>query len=369
MIRSSALLALVASIFLVSCSSGTDTDNECASCRIVVEELATLGASNGPLTITNLETRASGNSRGELVLMSIYTSSLPVLDSTGTFRRTIGGLGSGPGDLRDVGSIAFGLHDSLFVFEWGNSRVSVFSPEYEFVSSVSLPFQPQIGSLVLPNGSFVFNTTVADSSAFGQPLQLVGRDGRLRRSFGSENPELLQGVPQGTSRALAYAAGGLVWSGYKTQYVIELWNPEDGALVRRLERQTVWFPPRMAVVPRDAVPPAEPASSIIDLRHDQANRALWVLLRVADPLWPQVIGPREGHGYVSVTDEQGYYDSLIEVLDDSTGTLLASIRLPQMLRQFLGTDLVGGVIEDEDAIPYFHRYRLSFSRGESTSTR
>lgn len=302
---------------------------------------------------------------GDIVLKSNYPSALPVLNREGALLRTIGQFGSGPGDLRDVGSVAFDAHDSMFVFEWGNSRVSVFSPSYEFVESALLPVQPQLRSLVLPNGDFLFNVTVADSAAFGQPLQLVGRDGTLKRSFGSEDTEAMRGVPSATGRSLASTADGLVWTAYLMQYVVELWNPESGVLVRRFTRHSEWFPPRLTVVPRDAQAPAEPQPMVVGLRHDAENRAVWVLLTVADSLWAQVVGRRGGdHGSVSVSDEQGYYDTLVEVLDDSTGELLASVRLPEYFRQFFGADQVGGVIEDDDAIPYFVRRRLSYTRAD-----
>lgn len=363
--RWSALVVVGASLSLVMCQSRDGSNASCVTCGIVVTELPALGARDGPLAIVDLETRAAVNRAGDIVLKSNYPSALPVLDREGDLLRTIGQFGSGPGDLRDVGSVAFDAHDSLFVFEWGNGRVSVFSPSYEFVKSVRLPIQPELHSLVLPNGDFLFNATIADSAAFGQPLQLVGRDGRLERSFGSEDPEALRGVPFATSRSLAGTADGLVWTASPAQYVVELWNPETGALVRRFTRHSEWFPPRVTVVPRDAQPPAEPQPMIHGLRHDAANRAVWVLLGVADSQWTQVVGPRGGdHGNVSVSDEQGYYDTLIEVLDDSTGELLARVRLPEYFRQFFGADQVGGVIEDDDAIPYFVRRRLRFTRSD-----
>ncbi len=347
---------------LFGCATADPTGDDCATCGIVVTELPPLGERDGPLAIATLESRSAENSAGDVVLYGIYASMLPVLDRQGGLRRTLGQLGSGPGDLREVGSVAFGANDSLFVFEWGNVRYSVFSPQYEFIASGPLPFQPQMGTVVLPDGQFVFNLALGGAGASGQPLHLVGRDGRLLRSFGSEDPESLRGVPNGTGRALAATADGPVWTAYNTQYVMELWNPDTGVLLRRLKREVDWFPPRMTVVPRDAIPPAEPQPFVSGLRHDAANRALWVLLRVADPLWEQVIGPREGHGYVSVSDEQGYYDSVVEVLDDTTGELLASVRLPYYLRQFLGDDQVGGVVEDDEAIPYYVRNRLGFTR-------
>lgn len=49
---------------------------------------------------------------------------------------------------------------------------------------------------------------------------------------------------------------------------------------------------------------------------------------------------------------------MIEVLDTSAGRLLASVRLPQHIKQFVSDNLIGTVMEDADGMPRFFTWQL-----------
>lgn len=309
--------------------------------------------------IEHIETYAVRDSRGRFVLKAHYPTSLSVFAADGRYVQSFGRAGAGPGEFRGVGSVAVLPGDSLVVFDWGTARFSLFSPEYAYLSSGPLPLAPELPSLALHSGQFVFNSTLASSSTSGQPLHLVNRDGVRERSFGATATGYRPDVPYAMSRAIAEARAGRLWSALRTEYRIDLINPSTGAIERTIRRDAPWFPSGMRPEPRGNEQMA-PAPFIFDVREDQSGR-LWVLIAVADENWRSALRPpAAGERHTTVIDEQRYRDTVIEVLDPESGRLLASIRLPQHIKQFISDGLVGTVLEDADGVPRLQTWHLQF---------
>lgn len=332
----------------------------CRGCEIVVTRGVTLGSTDGPGIIEHIETRAARDSRGRFILKANYPSTLSVFAPDGRFLRSLGRAGGGPGEFRGIGSVFVLPGDSLVVFDWESSRYSIFSPQHVYVSSGPLPLTPELSSLALRSGKFVFNHTLFSPNEIGQPLHLVNREGVRERSFGSPTGVYRPDVPFLMSRAIASSKSGLVWSALRTEYRIDLVNPETGSVDRTIRREVSWFPPGMRPEPRTGTPSLEPTPFIFDIREDEAGR-LWVLIAVADPEWRSAIqAPAAGDRHGTVTDEQRYRDSFIEVLDPASGRLLATVRLPQHIKQFVDDNLIGTVLEDADGTPRFFTWQLQF---------
>lgn len=330
----------------------------CRGCEIVVTRGVTLGSSDGAGIIEHIETRAARDARGRFILKANYPSTLSVYAPNGRFLRSLGRAGGGPGEFRGIGSVSLLPGDSLVVFDWESSRYSIFSPQHEYLLSGPLPLTPELSSLALPSGKFVFNHTLFSPNEIGQPLHLVNRAGVRERSFGSQTGVYRPDVPFLMSRAIAASKSGLVWSALRTEYRIDLVNPETGSVERTIRREVPWFPPGMRPEPRGGTPSLEPAPFIFDVREDEAGR-LWVLIAIADPDWRSAIqAPAAGDRHGSVTDEQRYRDTFIEVLDPASGRLLASKRLPQHIKQFVDDNLIGTVLEDADGTPRFFTWQL-----------
>lgn len=358
------LLAAILTSSLPASSPAQETvtvrgSSGCRGCEVLATPGARLGAADGSGIIEHIETRAVRDSRGRFVLKANYPTSLSVFAADGRYLQSVGRAGAGPGEFRGIGGVAVLPGDSLVVFDWGTARFSLFSPEYEYLSSGPLPLTPELSSLALRSGKFVFNSTLSSSQTSGQPLHLVNRDGVRERSFGSTAEVYRPDVPYAMSRAIAEARAGRLWSALRTEYRIDLINPTTGAIERTIRREAPWFPPGMRPEPRGNEL-IEPTPFIFDVREDESGR-LWVLIAVADEEWRSAMRPPgAGERHATVIDEQRYRDTVIEVLDPESGRLLASIRLPQHIKQFISDDLVGTVLEDADGVPRLQTWYLQF---------
>lgn len=77
---------------------------------------------------------------GRLYVVDRGNHRIQVFDSGGTFLRSIGHEGSGPGEFRNPVSVWTGEDGTVSVFDWAPHRVSVFSVEGDLVMDRSVPF-------------------------------------------------------------------------------------------------------------------------------------------------------------------------------------------------------------------------------------
>lgn len=330
----------------------------CSPCRIQVQPTLALGTESGIGAIEHLESRAVRDGQGRYLVKGHYASSLLVYDNHGRFLRSIGQKGSGPGEFQGIAAIAPGLADSLFVFDGDSRRYSVYAPDLSFVAAGLLPLGPELISLVLPSGEFVFGLPLRTPAQIGQPLHVVSRDGRLLRSLGSKSGLFRPDIPWLDSRAIGIAPAGMLWSAFRTQYVVERWNPRTGQFVSAISRTVPWFPSRMQPVRTDRADPEEPEPFLMDIRED-TRAVLWVLIAVPDSNWRRTVTRPSGAQHMQIRDPQEYYDTVLEALDARTGRLLASVRLPQYVRQFVADNEIGTVVEDSDGIPRLQLWRVT----------
>jgi hypothetical protein len=317
-----------------------------------------LGEQSGPGAIEHLETRATRDSRGRFFLKANYPTSIAIYSPAGRYLRSLGREGGGPGEFRGIGAISTLPNDSLIVFDWGLSRYTLYTADLALVTSGPLPLTPELSSIALRSGRFVFNSNLLTPNEVGLPLHLVNRQGALERSFGSMTGVYRPDVPYLMARVVTESRAGGVWSAMLPTYQIEHINPNTGVVDRVIRRDVRWFPPGLKPLApgEDAV--GEPTPLLFDIREDRRGY-LWTLIAVPDSGWRAVTKSASGgekHG--TVLNEQGYYDSVIEVIDLARGALIASVRVPQHLKQFVGDDLVGGVIEQPDGTPRFQTWQM-----------
>jgi hypothetical protein len=142
------------------------------------------------------------------------------------------------------------------------------------------------------------------------------------------------------------------------EYVVEEWRL-DGTLVRRLERDPVWFD---AWLQRRGVSASEPPQPLLRGVHQDDRGRLVVLATVAAENWREGLereDDQRGERSVRVRNPELLYDSWLDVIDAETGRLIASQRLPQYLVGFTNRgDLVGYRTGAAD-IPYVDLWGVS----------
>jgi hypothetical protein len=79
---------------------------------------------------------------GRIVAADVQAQHLKVFSPTGTYERTIGKPGSGPGELAlGIAAVSIGTGDTLLVADWGNQRVNAYLLDGTFVSSARIDIQ------------------------------------------------------------------------------------------------------------------------------------------------------------------------------------------------------------------------------------
>ncbi len=352
-------------LLYLACAPGTVGGQEpitvrstsgCLTCVLELEQTAVLGSAEGPGIIEDEVTAAIRDSRGRFYVTGSYATEIKVFDAEGRFLNTIGRSGGGPGEFRGVATVHSTAGDTVHVFDETNLRHTVFSPNYGFVRSNPLQIAPNTQVVLLGSDRVVFASRVRTPAMAGLPLHLLNDAGRVLRSFGAESGAFDRNVPYTDERVITGAGPTAVWSAYRNQYVVELWEISDRSerLVKVIERPVDWFPPRPEVR-RDQNEPPHPRLQAIQVDGDGH---LVVIILVADEHWEQAVTAGPVHRETSSFEH--FYDSIVEMLDPSTGELIASARSRHVFQGFVDDGLVSAVFTDEQDVPYVGVWRVRF---------
>ena len=198
-------------------------------------------------------------SDGRIVIADEGTAHLRIFDPTGRHLVTTGRKGEGPGEFEGLSGLFVGPGDTLLAYDSNLKRVSVFTPDGEFVRSFTLDFAQGVPLLVgrFADGTFLatraFTFVPGDIDAVvpdSQPVYHFAADGSLMDStgrwlatewymHGTGGQTWASSLPFGRRMAVAVAPAGF-YVGSSGQYEIE-WRDPAGS-VRRILRITA--PPR-----------------------------------------------------------------------------------------------------------------------------
>lgn len=338
-----------------------DDREQCPTCAIQLDLLVTLGSVSEPTV--GATSHALWDSNDRIFLGHDQApSQIMQFDSTGAFVRALGREGDGPGEHRRLMRIALGPGDSLYAFDYGAPRVTVYTPDLEVGRVDRLP-GPVRDAVVFTDGRMVLHARIPTSEKIGLPLHLASSDGSVLHSFGASNPVERPGRPALQLRYLARASSDAVWAARMNEYVVEQWR-RDGTLVRRLERDPDWFD---GWLKRRGVSASEPPQSFLRGVHQDDHGRLLVLATVAGENWEEGVervGDQRGERSVRVRNLELLYDSRLDIIDPETGRLVVSQRLPQNLVGFTNRgDLVGYRSGAAD-IPYIDLWGVSVVNSE-----
>lgn len=196
---------------------------------------------------------------GRIVISNHMTNELRFYRSDGSFSKSVGGSGEGPGEFRSIAAIHLGRDDTIIVADGSLPRLNLYGPDGTFGRSVNL--EPLAGRLPRLRG--LLRDTIAVyrvrfygrsrgvSRAVRDTFLVVARplNGGRTVTIGRflANEKFNQIMPNGSvaawnlpfSRAFFFAvAGDLAWIGVSDTYELRGYNPLSGSLERiiRLER-------------------------------------------------------------------------------------------------------------------------------------
>jgi hypothetical protein len=280
-----------------------------------------------------------------------------VLDSSANLVRTLGGRGEGPGEFNYVAQ----LHpkgDSVVVGDL-RGTAALFAADGRFVRGLHSPISV-IGQTVLLRGdSLLVATSIMTEQRLGLPLHLMAPDGDTVRSFGAEDRSYNPRLTVAAYRIVAPQTDSTFWVARIDKYQIERWHM-NGQLLQEITLERPWFSPRTE--DWDGSQSERPPSRIKQIHQDRDGHLLVLLERARADWQPErgAVKGREGSGPNSLPGQMRYFEHLIEVLDPTSGALLATLSGGDTyLINFVDDDRLVGIQSGPDGEEWPAIYRVT----------
>lgn len=332
---------------------------------ILIEEIVTLHGPKGSLQphqrlVPTITQDRSG--RYYVVPMADFQS-IGVYRQDGEFDRLIRGTATDAGHFVYVSEVKT-RNDTLIVVDDRN-LILISTTDDEPIHVAPLHYHPE-GILPLPTGGYMTQADIRIASMIGLPVHIHGAAGEHIRSFGRSSDRLSATSPYDFVRTIAYGPGESFFVVSVNRYRIENWSL-SGRLLRTIEKTPSWFTPWERMPPdRRAERPPPWFDSV---RFDEGDGVLWCVFHVPDRNWvktsdadPTVEGP--GSPDLTLDKMHDIFDTIIEVIDLTSGEVLASKRIDQRISGYLndGRNLYTTVTRDKEAGIVLNLLRLTLSR-------
>lgn len=346
--------------------------------RLSQDPLVSIGVEDGPPEYQLFRVLSAVRVEDDrIVIANGGTSELRFYDAAGRFLFSRGGDGEGPGEFRSLGRI-WRLADSLFLWDWSLSRVSVYSTSGEFARSFrvhptadgALPFGQGLFSnrylLVwrTPRDQELAVGLARDTSLYlrytldGEQADTVGRFAGSEDYIGKQGELTFSTSAPFGREATVIASGERLYFGSSDRYEIEI-RTSDGRLERLIRRP----------IPNPPVTDEERETFHASQRERlQRASSLWrglyemMSLPATKPAYGRMLVDAVGNMWVSeyVERQSGLSpDARLWTVFDPQGRLLGTVEMPaSWLVLEIGDDYVLGVWRDDLDVERVRLYEL-----------
>lgn len=319
----------------------------------------------------------------EILVATRATSELRYFDSSGSWLRSTGRKGQGPGEFESLGWVMTGPGDTLRTYDWGNRRLSVFGPTGNYIRSWMLK-SPTPQTSATPYAVLANGTVLAGTSRFVVPgfpsgvmrdttrLLLYSEKGEPVDSFGpfpggeslvksDANSGTVMGLPFGKTFSAA------VTDAYDHIFVGSADRPEVGlwSMTGHLERLVRWNALQPTVTEKDR------AQYVAAIQADAAvgQKAMYEeLVRMVEsaplpakrPAYARFLtGPRGSLWVESYQARHETYPTVYEVFD-SAGQWLGPVTLPARFKALqVDERFLLGTWKDADDVEHVRLFRMT----------
>ena len=303
----------------------TEASGPCPAgdCRIELEHITRITDADDPGILPGGVVWIQETEAGTFVSASLDMAQIAEFGPDGRLTRVIGRSGQGPGELLRLRTLIPGPGDTLFAPDMGQGRITIFGPDRAPTGTFPMPFLPD---LVMPDGSFLVASQIGRSETIGYPMHVVDREGRVVRSFGTDEPQYRPDLNSILTRKVAPGQDGTVWAMAPARYILERWDPSTGERLQSTRIPSDWF--------RESIEPytdemVRPPPRVAGLWEDE-DGLVWTIVQDADADWEP--SPRANeHRPVERREWDRLHDWVIEVVDPGSGRVLASRRFSETL--------------------------------------
>ncbi len=316
-------------------------------------------------------------STGEIVIADRGTSQLRWFSPTGTWLRSVGREGSGPGEFRGLRSLLLLPGDSLLAEDGLEARMTLYDRTSRLVRSWQISAAgsfitpPPIGRL--PDGSFVAPTERELSPPPGhshyQAILIRYRDGAIIDTLATARGGESFSVPCGTATQPGICGMGVPYGVRSLAAVVRdrvfVGNGERYELVRidATSGKTDTLRREVPAVPLDAARRAYFVDSIT-VGLPEARRAVvrdrfsGAPARRTMPAFDALIADDAGRLWLARPQERGAAERRWDLLDEG-GRFVGTVALPSALKvTHIAGGYVVGISRDADGVEYVEVYRL-----------
>ncbi len=295
-------------------------------CRIELEHITRITDADDPGILPTEVFWPQETEAGTFVTASLDETQIAEFGPDGRLTGVIGRAGQGPGEFGIVATPIPGPGDTLFALDLGLGRISMFGPDRALAGTLPMPlFAPPV--FVMPDGSFLVASQIRTSESIGYPMHVVDREGRVVRSFGTDEPQYRPDLSHILTRKVAPSQDGTVWAIAPARYILERWDPSTGKQLQSTRILSDWFRESTEPYTDETV---RPPPLVVGLWEEE-DGLVWTIVRDADVDWEP---PPRANEHRPVDREQysRTYDWVIEVVDPSSGRVVASRRFGEWLR-------------------------------------
>ena len=347
------LLSLGAAHAKVTCLRAQEPEEvsgevTCAECVITLDTIVTIGGLVGPgVESVSPFSHVAVDRRGRILLWNSREAEVVVFDSTGTYQRTIGGRGFGPGEYQSISHIGVGPR-YIHVFEYHMGR-TMLDHDFQVVRTDRFPGEVRSAAM-LSDDVAVFFTSVPTPGSADHELHVLRPSGEMA-SYGYDGRvHSREQTPRATSPSVA-GRGETVWAvPWEVNRLVRWDLAPEPKIGKVFDRRVAEFDEG-----GDEFAPAAIGSGMLD------DQGLWLVWHTADLDWRGPPPPLEAR--LHEIDIVQLRDGWLDLVDPGTGRTLARSHHDGVFVGFAGgSRYVIGYEETEAGVPFLHLLEPRLSR-------